>query len=69
MFSWFRKKNIAAVNNNKIQEILEAKRCPHCPQNCTLSSPGCKRGKKESKMVTESVIEVIMMFDVYSYNV
>ena len=31
--------NVSALNDLALQQVLEAKRCGHCRQNCQLSTP------------------------------
>lgn len=57
MFSWLRKKNTVptiTANDPALQKMLESKRCNQCPQNCKLSAPMCRRGKKQAKIVIEN---------------
>jgi hypothetical protein len=46
MFSYFKRKNAASVEDIELQHFLQFKHCNGCSRHCLLSSPKCGRGKK-----------------------
>jgi hypothetical protein len=52
MFSFFKRKNAASVEDIELQNFLQSKHCNGCSRHCPLSSPKCGRGKKLATIET-----------------
>ena len=50
MFSYFKRKNVASVEDIELQHFLKSKHCNGCSRHCPLSSQKCGRGKNPQQL-------------------